>query len=202
MSIVEMQGDMVNITKIFSVGRKMFGCTHKPRSWIRVKKQIIVFGQIDGAKEYKLIAPPIVKRGSSGSTWVHWKNAIDYAECLSLKLKKMVVHELEQKNFIAEVLPEKALLQYNPLTTTAKWNGKLRRININNPPYGYTYNSQNCSVTTNTFERAVIESIITMRKEGFGYKYIAKTINNKGIRTKRGCIFSCSTVKRILASLT
>jgi len=60
------------------------------------------------------------------------------------------------------------------------------------------YNNINKQLVINTEEAKLVKRIFELRAEGKGYKYIAKTVNEEGYRSKKGNLFSIGTIKTIL----
>lgn len=60
------------------------------------------------------------------------------------------------------------------------------------------YDNVNKSLVINNEEALLVKKILELRAEGNGYKYIAKTLNEEGHRSKKGKLFSICTIKTIL----
>ncbi len=74
-----------------------------------------------------------------------------------------------------------------------KWNG-------GKAPLGYDL--INKALVINTEGKQIVEEIYKRYISGEGYKTIADTLNNKGLRTREGKLFSTSAVKFILTNPT
>ncbi|MHA1330913.1 MAG: recombinase family protein [Candidatus Hodarchaeales archaeon] len=64
-------------------------------------------------------------------------------------------------------------------------------------PFGYEVTPEG-KLIENPKEQEIIRLIISLRNKGYGYKKIAKALNEKGYKTKHGKAFSHMQVKRIL----
>ncbi|MEK5389566.1 recombinase family protein [Margalitia sp. FSL K6-0131] len=60
------------------------------------------------------------------------------------------------------------------------------------------YDNVNKQLVINESESLIVKRIFELRAEGKGYKYIAKTVNEEGYRSKKGKLFSICTIKTIL----
>lgn len=63
------------------------------------------------------------------------------------------------------------------------------------------YDNKDKQLVINKEEAFVVKRIFELRAEGKGYKYIAKTVNEAGYRSKKGKLFSICTIKRILENV-
>lgn len=62
------------------------------------------------------------------------------------------------------------------------------------------YDNVNKELVINREEASLVKRIFELRAEGKGYKYIAKTVNEDGYRSKKGNLFSITAIKTILES--
>lgn len=60
------------------------------------------------------------------------------------------------------------------------------------------YDNEKKRLVINKEEASLVRRIFELRAEGKGYKYIAKTVNEEGYRSKKGKLFSICTIKTIL----
>lgn len=62
----------------------------------------------------------------------------------------------------------------------------------------YGYDSINKNLIVNENESRIVREIFELRAKGKGYKYIALSLNNRGVKTKKEKPFSINSVKTIL----
>ncbi|MEF3305345.1 recombinase family protein [Paenibacillus sp. GYB003] len=83
-------------------------------------------------------------------------------------------------------------LGMNKRASEGKWNGGLI----------YGYDCVDKKLVINEAESDVIRNIFQMRLDGMGYKAIAHRLNERGITTKTGKLFSIFSIKTILTNPT
>lgn len=82
----------------------------------------------------------------------------------------------------------------------AVWNTYNEQGKIHNciAPYGYDYNKELKNFIINEEESKIVKEIFELYLNGCGFTYIARTLIEKGIKTKKGGNWQGSTIKNII----
>ena len=82
----------------------------------------------------------------------------------------------------------------------AVWNSYNEQGKIHNciAPYGYDYNKELKNFIINEEESKIVKEIFELYLNGCGFTYIARTLIERGIKTKKGGNWQGSTIKNII----
>lgn len=85
--------------------------------------------------------------------------------------------------------------------STVRHKQTLGEVTVaSNPNYGYDYCKDTRRFKVNVAESVIVKDIFNMYIEGYGCPAIAKTLNEKGVKGKKGGTFATNTIRQMLTN--